>query len=150
MKYISPILWLILVTAPFTGNSQASVKEMVDSKRFIFEAQSMSPLKGGMRTLTPGYTLKVSPDTVVADLPYAGRAYQAPYGGSDGGIKFEATKFEYTVKEKKKGWTVTIETKEVSGSPRAIINMFDNGNARVVFYSTDRESISFNGVVKRR
>lgn len=150
MKYTSLMLVSLLVLVPFIGNSQDSMKEIVESKRFVFEAQSMSPLKGGMRTLTPGYTLKVSPDTVVADLPYAGRAYQAPYGGSDGGIKFEATKFEYTVKEKKKGWTVNIETKEVAGSPRVIINVFDNGNARVVVYSTDRESITFNGILRGR
>jgi hypothetical protein len=150
MKYTSLVRVSLLVLVPFIGNSQDSMKEIVESKRFVFEAQSMSPLKGGMRTLTPGYTLKVSPDTVVADLPYAGRAYQAPYGGSDGGIKFEATKFEYTVKEKKKGWTVNIETKEVAGSPRVIINVFDNGNARVVVYSTDRESITFNGILRGR
>ena len=148
MKYTSLMLVSVLGLVPFLGNSQASVKEIVESKRFIFEAQSMSPLKGSMRTLTPGYTLKVSPDTVVADLPYAGRAYQATYGGGDGGIKFEATKVEYTVKEKKKGWTANIETKGVSGSPRVIINIFENGNARVVIYSTDRESITFNGIIK--
>lgn len=149
MKLTFLILLSLITLAPFQGNSQNSVKEMIDDKRFVFEAQSMSPLKGSMRTLTPGYTLKVSPDTVVADLPYAGRAYQAAYG-SDGGIKFEATKFEYAVKSKKKGWTVNIETKEVTGSPRVIISAFDNGSARVVVYSNDRESISYNGFIKAR
>jgi len=148
MKYASLILFSLLALLPLIGCSQASMKEVVESKRYVFEAQSMSPLKGSMRTLTPGYTLKVSPDTVVADLPYAGRAYQATYGGTDGGIKFEATNFEYTVKEKKKAWTVNIETKGISGSPKMIINVFDNGNARVVVYSTDRESITFNGIIK--
>jgi hypothetical protein len=139
-----------LVLAPFTGKSQDSVKEMVESKRFIFEAQSMTPLKGNFRTLTPGYTLKVSPDTVAADLPYVGRAYQANYGSSDGGMKFTATKFEYTSKEKKKGWTANINTKEVSGNPKVIIEVFTNGNARVVITSTNRESITYNGVLKGR
>jgi len=148
MKYKSIVLVSLLALVPLIGNSQSSMKELVESKRFVFEAQSMSPLKASMRTLTPGYTLKVSPDTVVADLPYAGRAYQAPYGGSDGGIKFEATNFEYTTKEKKKGWTINIKTKGVSGNPKVIVDVFDNGNARVVVYSTDRESITFNGIVK--
>jgi hypothetical protein len=148
MKYASLVMLTLLALVPLIGRSQASVKEMVESKRYVFEAQSMSPLKGSMRTLTPGYTLKVSPDTVVADLPYAGRAYQAPYGGTDGGIKFEATNFEYATKEKKKGWTINIKTSGISGSPKVIIDVFDNGNARVVVYSTDRESITFNGIIK--
>jgi len=148
MKHTGVIVLLFLAFTPLTGRSQTSVKEMVEGKRFVFEAQSMSPLKGSLRTLTPGYTLRVSPDTVAADLPYMGRAYQAQYGSSDGGIKFKATKFEYTVKDKKKGWSVNIETKEVTGSPRVIITVFENGNARVVVYSNDRESISYSGNIK--
>jgi hypothetical protein len=87
---------------------------------------------------------------VAADLPYVGRAYQANYGSSDGGMKFTATKFEYTSKEKKKGWTANINTKEVSGNPKVIIEVFTNGNARVVITSTNRESITYNGVLKGR
>ena len=146
MKLVSLIV-LLVALAPITGNSQTAVKDMIESKRFVFEAQSMSPVKGSLRTLTPGYTIRVSPDTVVADLPYVGRAYQAGYG-SDGGIKFTATKFEYSVKDKKKGWTANIETKEVTGSPRLIFSVFENGTARVVVYSNDRESISYSGIIK--
>ena len=100
-----------------------------------------------MRTLTPGYTLKVSPDTIICDLPYAGRAFQAAYGSSDGGMKFQAGEYDYTVKEKKKGWTINITPKQVSGSPRVIVSVFENGNARVVITSSDRESITYNGVI---
>ena len=138
----------VIVLSPFAGKAQATVKEMVESKRFVFEAQSMTPLKGSFRTLSPGYTLKVSPDTVVAELPYMGRAFSANYGSTDGGMKFTATTFEYTSKEKKKGWTANITTKQVSGNPRVIIDIFTNGNARVVITSTDRESITYNGILK--
>ena len=136
-----------MMLTPIKGISQGSVKEMVDSKRFVFQAQSMTPLKGSMRTLSPGYTLKVSPDTITSDLPYAGRAFQAAYGSTDGGMKFKATEFDYTVKEKKNGWTINIATKKVSGSPKVMVSVFDNGNARIVISSTDRESITYNGVI---
>jgi len=122
---------------------------MIDSKRFVFEAQSMTPMRGGMRTLTPGYALKVSPDTITCDLPYMGRAYQAPMGSSDGGMKFQGFKFDYTVKEKKKGWTVNINTKEVSGNPRIILTIFDNATARLTISSSTKESISYSGYVRR-
>ncbi len=78
MKYTYSILLLLIMLAPIKGISQGSVKEMVDSKRFVFQAQSMTPLKGSMRTLSPGYTMKVSPDTITSDLPYAGRAFRPP------------------------------------------------------------------------
>ena len=147
MNYMLPFVLLLIMLAPVKGISQGSVKELVESKTFVFQAQSMTPLKGSMRTLSPGYTLKVSPDTLKSDLPYAGRAFQATYGSTDGGMKFEATKFEYTVKENKKGWTINIKTKEVSGSPRVSISVFDNGSARVNISSMSRESISYNGVI---
>jgi len=147
MKYINSILLFLIMLAPIKGISQGSVKEMVDSKRFVFQAQSMTPLKGGMRTLSPGYTLKVSPDTITSDLPYAGRAFSAAYGSTDGGMKFKATQFDYTVKEKKKGWTINIITKQVSGSPRVMISVFENGNATIVISSSDRDSITYNGVI---
>ncbi len=147
MKYTYSILLLVMILAPVKGISQGSVKEMVDSKRFVFQAQSMTPLKGSMRTLSPGYTLKVSPDTITSDLPYAGRAYQATYGSTDGGMKFKATDFDYTIKEKKDGWTINIITKKVTGSPRVMISVYDNGNARIVISSSDRDSITYNGVI---
>ena len=147
MKCIYSILLLLIMLAPIKGISQGSVKEMVDSKRFVFQAQSMTPLKGSMRTLSPGYTMKVSPDTITSDLPYAGRAFQASYGSTDGGMKFKATDFDYTVKEKKNGWTINIITKKITGSPRVMISVFDNGNATIVISSTDRDSITYYGVI---
>jgi beta-glucanase (GH16 family) len=147
MKFIASIFLFLVLLVPIEGISQASVKEMVETKQFVFQAQSLTPLKGSMRTLSPGYTLKVSPDTIVCDLPYVGRAFQAAYGSSDGGMKFHASEFDYTVKEKKKGWTINITPKQVSGSPRVIVSVFENGNARVVITSTDRESITYNGVI---
>ena len=152
MKTHSSILLFIGCLFFFTGYSQedpGAVKGMIDSKRFVFEAQSMSPMKGGLRTLTPGYTLKVSPDTVASDLPYMGRAYQATMGTSEGGMKFQAFKFEYTVKEKKNSWNVNINTKEVSGSPRVIFTIYDNATARLVISSSTRESITYNGYIRR-
>ena len=147
MKYTYSILLLLTILTPIIGVSQGSVKEMVDNKRFVFQAQSMTPLKGSMRTLSPGYTMKVSPDTLTSDLPYAGRAFQATYGSTDGGMKFKATDFDYTVKEKKNGWTINIKTRKVTGSPRVMISIFDNGNATIVISSSDRDSITYYGVI---
>jgi len=149
LHFILLCLACVLCLAGYSQDDAGAVKGMIDSKRFVFEAQSMTPSRGGLRTLTPGYILVVSPDTVACDLPYMGRAYQAPMGSSDGGMTFHGSKFDYTVKEKKKGWTVNINMKEVSGNPRLILTVFDNASARLTISSSSKESISYSGYIRR-
>jgi len=108
------------------------------------------PMRGRNIQLSPGYALTVSPDTVMCDLPYYGRAYQAPMNPSDGGIKFTSTDFEYTVKNQKKGgWDIQIKPKDVRNSPQVSLSISAKGYASMRVISTDRESISFNGVIQK-
>src|SRR5205823_2822913 len=89
------------------SSKEAMTRNRVESKDFVFEAQSVSPMGGGMRQLTSSYDLIVSKDTIISNLPYFGRAYTAPVNPSEGGINFTSTNFEYTVKGKRKGgWDV--------------------------------------------
>lgn len=63
--------------------TQNSVQASLDAKNFVFVAQTMSPLRGGLRQLTSYYDLRVSNDSVISNLPYFGRAYVAPMNPSD-------------------------------------------------------------------
>ena len=129
---------------------KANVSALIEAKRFVFQAQSVSPLRGGSRQLSPGYNLLVSPDTVISDLPFFGRAYQASPGAIGGGVKFTSTDFEYTVKDRKKGgWDITIKPKDVSNSQRVYISVSTDGNTSVRITSTDRDPISFHGFVEK-
>jgi hypothetical protein len=126
-----------------------ATKSQVEAKNFVFQAQSVTPMKGGRRQLTPGYTLSVSNDTVVCDLPYFGRAYQGGYGTSDGGIKFTSTKFEATVKNRKKeGWEVNVKPSDVSNIELLIITVHDSGSASLQVKTRDRQPISFDGYIE--
>ena len=50
-----------------------AIKAMVESKTYVFNVESVRPMKGGTAHLSPGNTLRVTADTVVADLPISAR-----------------------------------------------------------------------------
>jgi hypothetical protein len=125
----------------------SSIKTQIDNKSFVFLAKSASPLKGGIRHLTSSYTLKVDSATVVSDLPYYGRVYNATYGG-DGGIKFTSSEFEYKTEVRKKGgWTIQINTKDLRGNFKLRLTVFEDGNSTLQVIGNDRESISYHGEI---
>lgn len=126
-----------------------AIKSVVDAKRFVFQAQTMSPSGAPIRQLTSGYSVIVLPDSVSSNLPYAGRVYQAPMNSQDGGIKFTSAKFKYTVKERKKGgWDIKIQTEDARNTPQLFLNIYSSGSATLRVSSSDRQSISYNGVIE--
>jgi hypothetical protein len=66
----------------------------------------MTPTRGGLKQLTPGYFLKINDDTLKTYLPYVGRAYTAPINPSDAGFDFTTTHFTYSVIEGKRNSTI--------------------------------------------
>jgi len=128
----------------------AQVKAMIESQRYVFRPQSALPMRGRTVQLTSEYTVKVSKDTIVADLPYFGRSFTAPIDPSKGGIQFNSTKFNYKVEEIKKGWQITIKPTDVSDVQQFYFTIFNNGSATLQVTSTNRTPISFNGSVEQR
>ena len=146
---------LIALSAAVIVHAQTDVtmQSAIESKAYTFIAQSASPQTGGIIRLTGGitYTLKVNGDTLVCDLPYYGRAYNATYGG-DAGLKFTSVKFEHKVKTKKKGrWDVHIRTKDLTTNRDLWLTIFENGSTTVNVSSSDRQAINYQGdvVVKK-
>ena len=136
------------LTAQSTKPSEILTQRLVDSQQYIFHAQTVSPMTGRQRFLTTDYTIKVSKDTIMTDLPYFGRAYSAPINPSDGGIRFTSTSFGYKVTPRKKGgWDVTIQPKDARDVQQMILTIFDNGKADLRVNSNNRQPISFNGYI---
>lgn len=125
------------------------IQAAIDSGKFVFKAQSATPSKGGVIQLTSGYQMNVSPEEIVSELPYYGRAFSGGYGGSDGGIKFTSKVFDYSVKPKKKGgWDVTIIPSDVSQIVKIFLSVTGSGYATMRITSTDRDAISYSGVIE--
>lgn len=149
MKWSVCVLGLFL-TMLFDANAQ-SVDEAVKDKRFTITVESMSPRRGGYRRLTTLYTFKVTPDTVETELPYVGRAYQAPIGNDAAGVKFLSTDFEYQSKPGKRGaWEITLKIKDAKNFPLVHLTVQPSGSASIRMTPVDREFISYTGTLQER
>lgn len=131
------------------AEKQAAVKKNVDARNYTFIATYLLPQGGGGKALTEiYYDLKVNKDSVIAFLPYFGRAYfDVPYNG-DTGMKFTSTKFNYNAKAKKKGWEITIKPTDVKNIDRLMLNISPDGYASLSITSVNRDFISYDGYLK--
>ncbi len=129
-------------------SDQSVVKTSVESKQFIFHAQTAMPTSGRSRQLTTEYDLRIFPDSLVSNLPFYGRAYSAPYGSGDGGFQFTSTKFEYTATPgKKRGWDITIKPKDVTDFREFSLSLSDDGYGTLQALSNNRQPMSFWGYI---
>ena len=132
------------------AEKEAATKSLVDGRHYTFLATYMLPQRGGGKVLTDTYyELNVRKDSVIAFLPYYGRAYfDVPYNG-DGGMKFTSTKFTYDIKDKKKsGWMITIKPADVRNIEYLILNISSDGYASLSITSVNRDYISYDGYLK--
>lgn len=155
LSCLSLVLAISILSCTTSGSAQTAgdttIKNLVEGKNFVFQAQSAQPARGASRQLTAGYELRVSMDTLTAQLPYFGRAYNAPMDMRGGGIEFTSIDFAYTLEAKKKGrWNITIEPKDAKDVRQMILSVSENGYASLQVLSNNRDPINFNGVVVER
>lgn len=153
MKALHLLIFAIVATSTITLEAKGQTgstdaKALVNSQNYVFEAQWVSPMGSHARALTSLYTLKVTKDTIIADLPYFGKAYSAPIDASQGGIAFTSTKFTYEAKPFKKGWDITIKPADNRETSQMELTVFTNGSATLYVNSTNRQGISFTGFIR--
>ncbi len=154
------ILFLFALASMNTVNAQNTssekqtketvIKNLIDSKNYVFTAKYVQPISGPIRHLTSEYDMKVMGDSIVTYLPYFGRAYSAPVNLSQGGIQFTSTDFNYTIDSKRKEWIIVIKPRESIDVRELTLRVFKNGSASLMVNSTNRQSISYNGVIEAR
>lgn len=150
LRLLMPIL---LVAGLFSNadaqKAESNVTDAVQAQQYVFEVTMIRPTKGGQRPMTGGYFVKVTKDTVVCELPYIGRVYQAPMNRDEAGIKFTSTAFEYKMTERKKGgWNIVIKPKDHRQVNALNLTVYDDGTSSLDVTSNDREPINFSGNVK--
>ena len=138
-------------SAPAQDLEEEAVREMIETKNYVFKAQMALPMGGRSRYLTSPYDMKVSDDLITAYLPYFGRAYRAPADLKGGGIDFESRDFEYKVKDRKKGgWDVVIEPNDTEDVRQLSLTVSASGSASLRVNSDRRQSISFTGYITEK
>ena len=142
-------IFLFLGFNSIAQDKQAAIKNMVETQQYVFKAQFVSSISGLHRNLTSDYDLTVSNGRVISYLPYFGVAYAPPINLSGVGIEFTSTKFQYkTEKSRKDGWDITISPKDAEGVQKLYLHVSSNGYATLQVTSTNRQPISFNGIIE--
>ena len=149
LKNVLAIICLFFATSlPAQERSRAEAQELVLSRRFEFIPQTMMPMSGGTRTLTPDYNLVLSGDSLTSYLPFFGRAYRIN-PGDEGGIRFVSTSFDYNLKTKKnKGWEISFRPKDTRDVRQLNLTVFDNGYASLFVNSNNRQGIHYYGYIR--
>lgn len=155
-KNSSPLLILIAVVftcsnlyAQATDEKQSATKTLVEGKRYEFVAQSMQPMSGRLRQLTTYYFVRVTPDTLISDLPYVGRAFSPSYDPSAAGVNFTSTSYTYTITDRKKGgWEIVLKPKDYTDVQQLQLTVYANGTAYLHVTSNNKQPISYHGVLE--
>lgn len=130
------------------AREQFEMAQLIHSGHFRFVARSAQSELGTVNNLEPTYDVVFDSLRVKAFLPYYGRAYSVPYGGS-GGVKFDLTakKMKKTWNEKKKLYTVSAELSDVNDSYELVLTAGLDGYADLKVTFRNRNWISYFGVI---
>ncbi|WP_163399288.1 DUF4251 domain-containing protein [Flavobacterium fluviatile] len=127
---------------------QKEIEGLINSKNFVFEAQKVMPQGGRMLNLDYNtYFLKFSEDKTTCDLPFFGRGFNVPYGGGDGGIKFEGVPENIQIEKKKKSYNIKAVVKGKDDVYNLFLSVFFDGGASLSVNSNNRASISYDGEI---
>lgn len=127
------------------------VTQKVESKDVTVTVHYANPLRMKQVVLTSEYDLHIKNDSAFAYLPYFGVAYAAPYGSTEGGIKFAEPMTDYVITPNKKsnGWDIHFKVRTKENTYEIFMNIFDNGNASFSVTSQQRDMITFSGEMQR-
>lgn len=150
----------------FSQTDKTTTNKIIADKNYVFTANTAMPMSnqevsqvlrnfpgaqgGGLINLSgAAYDFTVTPDSIVAYLPYYGRAYSAPYNPTEGGIKFKSKDFSYIQTKNKKGsYSVSIKTKDLkSENYQMVLTVSEKGYATLMVNSNNKQPINFNGVL---
>jgi hypothetical protein len=162
ISYLTALLLVVSIPA-FAQTDEATTKEIIENQNFRFIATTALPLSsqdvsailykmnspngaGAINLTGSQYDLVVTKDSVMAYLPYYGRAYSASMDPNDAGTKFKSKDFKYIkTKRKKGGWNIVIVPKDVKDSQKLTLYVSENGYATLNVSNNNRQPISFNG-----
>lgn len=128
---------------------EAKVKQLMDSRNFVFEGKTALPMGGAAIDLTTNTnSVKFSPEKITSYMPFYGEAYSIDYGG-DAGYKFEAKPETFTTERLKgdKGYRVHVRVPIPRDKVEMNLNVGNDGSATLVINSYQRKSISYIGKI---
>jgi len=132
------------------AKARLEMAQLIESGKFRFVARSANSELGNFNNLSSTYDMKFDSLNINAYLPYYGRAYSVPYGGS-GGVKFDlkAENIEIIWNEKKKLFDISTEVSDSEDSYSINLTAGLDGYADLKISFRNRRWISYNGVIEK-
>lgn len=131
--------------------SNEAVATLIENQDYTFTVRTILPTSGRAIQANSQYDLRVSKDSLVSYLPYFGRAFSAPVGGTDTGFQFTSTDFAYTTEPRKKGgWLIKIKPNDNRDIQQMFLTITETGSASLQVTSNNRQPISYNGNIGKR
>jgi len=138
----------LAISVPLAARAQ-SVKPILDSQHYLFQPWTAQSETGQIHHLDDNYfTLEITPDKIISNLPYFGRAYVAPVDPTKNTLDFNSEKFTYTITLRKKdGWIVSIKPQDDQDITGMQLVISSNGYASLEVLFPNQEPITFNGII---
>lgn len=133
------------------AKKQLEMAQLIEKGHFRFVAQSAQSNLGIFNNLSANYDMVFDSLHIKAYLPYYGRAYQAKYGNTEGGVKFdlEASKIEKKYNDRKKMFTISTELKDTDEKYSINLTAGLNGFADLKINFLNRQWISYYGTIEK-
>ena len=120
------------------------VREAVEACKFKVDITQMIPLQMAPRHVS-NYWVKVEDKHIVSNLPYAGRAWDVPYGGGHA-LNYESDIQETALYRNDDGsYTVRLLIRTDEDTHVYTFQIYLNGKASLLVQSKNRDAINFNG-----
>lgn len=125
----------------------AKIKNLINSKDFLFHANSVTSSHGYTRSLTTDYDIRISGDSTFSYLPYFGEAYRTNYGSQEGGIKFNDIMSNYLMNwlPEKKIYEISFEVIQSLERYHVYLSVSSSGFSTLKISSDNKQQIIFNG-----
>ncbi len=123
-----------------------TVKKLIESKSFVFDARTAFSATMGNVIITYPYNVKVNEDSIYSFLPYYGRAYNVEYGSTESPMVFNLPIEELTIAKKtKKGYEVNLKVKKGMDYIDFYFDISETGLTTLTVNSSNREAITYFG-----
>jgi len=128
-------------------NKASNIANLLNSQTFEFIANTAFPTSGSPKNLVgSGYSVTFSPEEIVSNLPFYGRAYSGMALSRDKGMRFKGKPENFTIVNNKEYQVNTIVNDE-GNTYEIALSVSESGFASLSISSNDRGVISYQGEV---
>lgn len=131
-----------------TEKPHTSIETLLNSKNFEFIANKALPLGQPPKNLVgSNYSITFSPEMVISNMPFYGRAYSGMIMGRDKGMRFKGKPEDFIITSAKNGYNVTTTVKGETDIYVISISVGYSSFATLSISSNDRGTISYQGEI---